>query len=247
MAITQAALEQKDRIPRMRTFAYQGETPDTADLSNPLEAYFWSHEGTVVHKWHHYFKIYDRYFSSFRGKPVKMLEIGVSKGGSLDMWRSYLGDEATIFGIDIDAKCAAYDGKSAQVRIGSQADPAFLKDVVDEMGGIDLVLDDGSHDSHHIRASLAALYPRLTNGGVYMIEDLHAAYWPNFSGGYNAPTSFMNDVKQMIDDMHHWYHGHGEKLGPTDGALAGLHVYDSIVVLEKAIVAKPLHTKMGQR
>ena len=48
----------------------------------------------------------------------------------------------------------------------------------------------------------------------------------------------------MIEDMHHWYHGHGEKVGVTDGALAGLHVYDSIVVLEKAAVPRPQHTKM---
>lgn len=237
----------KDRVPRLRAFAYRGDTPDSADLSNPLVAFFWSHDGTVIHKWHHYFRIYDRYFAPYRGKPIKMLEIGVSKGGSLYMWRSYFGDEATIFGIDINPRCAVHNGKSAQVRIGSQDDSEFLSEVVEEMGGLDLVLDDGSHDSNHIRASLKALYPQLANGGIYMIEDLHAAYWPKFSGGYSAPSSFVNDLKLMIEDMHHWYHGHGEKVGVTDGALAGLHVYDSIVVLEKAAVPRPQHTKMGRR
>ena len=56
----------------------------------------------VVHKWHHYIPIYDRYFSSFRGRKVRFLEIGVSKGGSLQMWRAYFGKDAIIFGIDID-------------------------------------------------------------------------------------------------------------------------------------------------
>ncbi len=82
-----------------------------------------------------------------------MLEIGVSKGGSLALWRKALGDRATIFGIDIDPKCAEFDGKFAKVRIGSQADASFLKSVVDEMGGVDLVLDDGSHVASHQRAS----------------------------------------------------------------------------------------------
>lgn len=32
----------------------------------------------LVHKWHHYLPIYDRYFSRWRGEPVRFLEIGVS-------------------------------------------------------------------------------------------------------------------------------------------------------------------------
>ena len=45
-----------------------------------------------------------------------MLEIGVSKGGSLALWRKALGEKATIFGIDIDPKCAEFDGKFATVK-----------------------------------------------------------------------------------------------------------------------------------
>jgi hypothetical protein len=126
---------------------------------------------------------------------VRFLEIGVSKGGSLDMWRSYFGPEAVIYGIDIDEACAQFDGRSAQVRIGSQDDPAFLASVVAEMGGVDVVLDDGSHDSRHIRASLDVLFPLLSEGGVYMMEDLHAAYWVSHSGGYRRPSSIMETVK----------------------------------------------------
>ena len=40
-----------------------------------------------------------------------MLEIGVHKGGSLDMWRKLLEPQAIIFGIDIDPTCAKFDGK----------------------------------------------------------------------------------------------------------------------------------------
>ena len=47
-----------------------------------------------------------------------------------------------IYGIDIDPACAAFDGIDAQVRIGSQADPDFLRRVVQEMGGVDVVLAD---------------------------------------------------------------------------------------------------------
>lgn len=229
-----------------RVFLNDGTVKAPAQPSGELEAFFWANEGPVVHKWHHYFPIYERYMSRFRDRPVRMLEIGVSEGGSLDMWRSYLGAEAVIFGIDIDPSCAAYDGRSGQVRIGSQDDPTFLADVVGEMGGVDLVLDDGSHDNRHIRASLDVLFPLLSEGGVYMIEDLHTAYWVKFSGGYRRPASFMSVVKTMIDDMHHWYHDRGQRIQATKDCLMGIHVYDSVVVLEKGRHTRPVHTRRGR-
>ena len=42
---------------------------------------------TNVHKWHHYFAFYTRYFERSRDRPITMLEIGVFRGGSLRMWK----------------------------------------------------------------------------------------------------------------------------------------------------------------
>jgi hypothetical protein len=229
-----------------REFTYTGaEPPDKANM-NDLEQFFWFNSGPVVHKWLHYFDIYDRYFSAFRGTPVRFLEIGVSKGGSLDMWRNYFGPDAVLFGIDIDPTCAKFDGKSAQVRIGSQDDPVFLRKVIEEMGGVDLILDDGSHDSIHIRKTLEVLFPFLTYGGCYMVEDLHAAYWPKFSGGYRRPASFISVVKEMIDDIHHWYHCRGHSVAATGAEIKAIHVHDSIIVLEKGQNERPAHHRTGR-
>jgi hypothetical protein len=226
-------------------FKYEGARTDIATGSGELADLFWQNTGTIVHKWHHYIPIYERYFGPFRGNPVRMLEIGVSKGGSLDMWRKYLGPDAIIFGIDIDPNCARYDGMCAQVRIGSQADPKFLASVIAEMGGVDIVLDDGSHRNPHINASLDVLFPLLSDGGIYLVEDTHACYWPNFSGGYRLRSSFMERTKAMLDDLHHWYHGRGATDVATRGNLAALHVYDSVVVLEKRAERTPQHSVFG--
>ncbi len=228
-------------------FEHKGDRPATAAPATEVEDLFWSNEGPVVHKWHHYLPIYDRYLSPWRGRPVRMLEIGVSKGGSLEMWRKFLGPDAVLFGIDIDPACARFDGQAAKVRIGSQADAEFLRKVVAEMGGVDIVLDDGSHVSAHIRASLDALYPLLSEGGLYILEDLHACYWRGHGGGYQRTASFIEAVKTMIDDMHHWYHGKGQKIAATAGNLGAMHIYDSIVVLEKTRVKPPLHSRRGQQ
>lgn len=233
------------RGKKIRPFEFTGEAPPDQAMSGPLERFFWANKGPIVHKWLHYFPVYERYLGPFRGRPIRFLEIGVSRGGSLDMWRAYFGPEAIIFGIDIDPDCAAFDGISAQVRIGSQADPAFLAAVVEEMGGVDVVLDDGSHDSLHIRASLDALFLRLSEGGIYMIEDLHAAYWISHSGGYRRPASFIEAIKAMVDDLHHWYHNRGQGIAATANRLTAIHVHDSITVLEKGAPTRPMHARRG--
>lgn len=199
----------------------------------------------VVHKWHHYIPIYDKYFGRYRNTPVKFLEIGVAEGGSLQVWRKYFGEDAVLFGIDINPECAQFDGQAGQVRIGSQADPDFLKGVVEEMGGVDVVLDDGSHKMAHIDTSLRVLYPMLSMGGTYMIEDLHTSYWRKWGGGFRAKGNFFNTVRHMVDDMHRWYHSKGQKLPELEGQLTGIHVHDSIVVLDKDEVLRPTHSRLA--
>ena len=202
--------------------------------------------GAVVHKWHHYIPIYERYFDRFRDTPVRFLEIGVSKGGSLQIWRNYFGKSATIFGIDIDPKCAGLDGRAGQVRIGSQIDREFLQSVIHEMGGVDVILDDGSHHMDHVGKTLEILFPLLTEGGVYMIEDLHTAYWPKWGGGYNSESNFFKKVSAMISDLHRWYHKEPVIIPQMTGFVSGIHIHDSITVFDKNKTYRPTHSRVGR-
>lgn len=223
---------------------FRNDDPSAQDRfgASELAQIFRAKTGNQVHKWHHYLDIYERHLGHLRGSQFKLLEIGVFRGGSLELWREYFGAEATIFGIDIDPRCASFDGVAGCVRIGSQASPDFLRSVVDEMGGVDVVIDDGSHDSRHIRASFEVLYPRLSMGGVYIAEDLHCSYWPSHCGGYRWPWSFINVSKSLIDDMHHWYHDRGQRISAAAGLVKALHFYDSMVVIEKDRVERPINT-----
>lgn len=241
--------KRRDQITR---FLFTGDGAEVAaevrgkyGYDGDLLKIYTGNTGPVVDKWHHYLPVYDQYFARFRATPVKFLEIGVSKGGSLQMWRTYLGPDANIFGIDIDPACAALDGEAAQVRIGSQDDPAFLASVVAEMGGVDVVLDDGSHHMDHVRASLKVLFPLLSMGGTYMIEDLHTAYWKRYGGGHGRANNFFNEVTLMIDDMHHWYHGQLPHDPDRAAAISDVHVHNSIVVLDKQQVHTPAYSRIG--
>jgi 23S rRNA U2552 (ribose-2'-O)-methylase RlmE/FtsJ len=198
-----------------------------------------------IHKWHHYIPIYDSYFSAYRGTNVRFLEIGVSKGGSLRLWRDYFGPDAKIFGIDIDPTCSDFDGVNGQVRIGSQDDSKFLKSVIDEMGGVDIVLDDGSHQMKHIKKTLQILFPEVSNSGLYVIEDLHTSFWKSFGGGNSRDNFLMKFLPELVLDMHRWYHPVPPVHPTISRDLPAIHIHDSIVVLEKGPVHRPSHSIVG--
>ena len=161
------------------------------------------------------------------------------------MWREYFGSRATLFGIDIipeSAEKVEALGIGCRARVGSQADPRFLSSVISEMGGVDVVIDDGSHIAEHQLASFRTLFPLLSNGGVYICEDLHTAYWEDWQGGYKRSGTFIEVVKDMIDSIHRWYY-------PVENSMSdmqlhrhvpGIHVHDSMVVIEKSDVAPPV-------
>lgn len=152
---------------------------------------FFEHDGRLVQKYVHYLPIYEKYFAGRRGQPVRFLEIGVAQGGSLQLWRKYFGANAVIFGVDIVKQCRTVADPDVQVRIGSQRDPLFLKAVVEEMGGVDIVVDDGSHQASDQRITFETLFPLLSDGGVYIVEDLHTAYWFSYGGGLRRTGTFV--------------------------------------------------------
>lgn len=49
---------------------------------NFLHQYFLNNNGKIIHKWIHYFDIYEKHFRSYVDKPIVMFEIGFFQGGS---------------------------------------------------------------------------------------------------------------------------------------------------------------------
>ena len=213
-------------------------------VSGPIEESYFNHSGRRVNKWIHYLPIYDRALAEFRGKRVTMLEIGVDQGGSLELWRDYFGEGATICGIDANPACATRFDPPNSVRIGSQADPAFLLSVINEIGRPNIILDDGSHVSVHQKITFQTLWPHLQTGGIYIFEDLHTSYWREYQGGFRRKGTAVELVKDLIDDQHGWYHQSKQRLAPPH-EIGGITIYDSIAVIEKVNREQPGHFKVG--
>lgn len=160
------------------------------------------------HKWLNYFEAYEKCFGEYVGKACRVLEIGVNKGASLELWKRYFGDAACLVGVDIVPECAEYEdaSRNIHVRIGSQADPEFLQKVAAEFGPFDIIIDDGSHMASHQIASFNALFmSALKNGGVYLIEDIETAYWGNRTGQLDTDFSIVDYAHAVVDLMHRPY------------------------------------------
>ncbi len=185
-----------------------------------------------MHKWYQYFPAYEAHLARFRNRHVTVMEIGVGQGGSLQQWRRYLGPFAIIVGLDIYPPARQVEEEQIHVRNGNQADLGFLGAVIAEFGAPDVVIDDGSHLQHDVRKSFEFLYPLVAKNGVYLVEDLHAAYWVNHGGGLRHPNSFIETAKSCIDHMHAEYTGDPAMRTPAGERTTSIHFYDSLVVFE---------------
>ena len=198
-----------------------------------LHKYFLNNSSKRLHKWNHYFDIYERHLSRFRGKNLVMLEIGVFGGGSLDMWRAYLGTEAKIIGIDINPECKQYESDGIEIFIGSQDDSTLIDKILKKYPNISIVLDDGSHVMQHMSASFELLYDHLDPNGVYIVEDTHTCYWPEYQGGLRQENSFIENVKNKIDELNAVHTRSAVAVSKFTKSTDSICIYDSIVVFEK--------------
>jgi hypothetical protein len=198
-----------------------------------LHRYFLNNAQKRLHKWVHYFDIYERHFDRFRGKAPVMLEVGVCGGGSLQMWREYFGPDSRIVGLDIDPGCKAHEGTGIEIFIGSQDDPDVLAAILEKYPEIDIVLDDGSHVMRHMIATFEHLYPRISKTGVYMVEDTHTCYIDDYDGGVGRAGSFMEMVKGKLDEINAVHTGGVIPVSDFTRSTDAICCYDSIVTFEK--------------
>ncbi len=144
-----------------------------------------------------YFQTYEELFSSYIGKKITFVEIGVLHGGSLLMWREYFGPQARIIGIDLDPRAKELEEKGFEIFIGSQSDVNFWKKFYTQVGNIDILLDDGGHVNDQQIITLSESIDNINNNGIIVIEDVHTSYLKKF--GNPSSTSFISYSKYLVD------------------------------------------------
>jgi hypothetical protein len=214
--------------------------------TNPIYAHFIANRsGPVLDKWPHYFPIYATHLARYRNEKVRVLEIGVYRGGGLDLWKNYLGDQAEVVGLDIDEAAVRAAAGRYPVILGDQEDPEVLRQIEREHGPFDIVIDDGGHTMRQQIVSIETLFPALNDGGIYLVEDCHTSYWPGFGGELRSPTSFIEWSKRRIDDLHSRHHIGIDRHSVWATHLDAVHAYDSVVVFDKKKRFRPFNEVVG--
>lgn len=196
---------------------------------NPLQRFFDERRvGRGIWKWEHYFPIYHRHLSKFRGKNAHVMEVGIFSGGSLDMWKDYFGPDAKIYGVDIQKACLAYADERTQIIIGDQGDRQFWSQVRKQVPQLDIFIDDGGHHHEQQIVTLEEVLPHLRPGGVYICEDVQGETNPfhhyihsltnKLSGDYPDPSLGDNFARRV---------------SAFQAQVASVHFYPFVAVIEK--------------
>ena len=166
------------------------------------------HEGKLSDKWESYLYFYDKLFKELRDKPINLLEIGVQNGGSLEIWAKYFYKALHILGCEInrEAERLAFTDSRISLIIGDINELNIRREITQKNSSLDIIIDDGSHSSQDIVRSFYNYFPLLKNDGIYIVEDLHCSYWPEFEGGLFNPLSSMQFFKSLADivNYEHW-------------------------------------------
>jgi hypothetical protein len=210
-----------------------------------------------------YLPIYERVLAPYRYRRCTILELGVWDGDSLVMWRNCLpratvvGVDLNPPQIDLGRRVHIVRGDQTDGDLLGQIRRQHAP------GGFDVVIDDASHLGLTTARSLQQLYrDHLKSAGVYCIEDWGTGYlsdWPDgeelsgivgvgtldqspsdasADGPVHLPShdvGMVGLVKRLVDHV-----AAGTTLAHLAAAhvheplaIAGLEVYDGVVVVRK--------------
>jgi len=232
-----------------------------SDASLFLYHFFLNGSHKPLHKWHHYFPIYERHFSRLRERKLTVLEIGVQRGGSLQMWKAYFPNVMHIHGIDIDPACGQHQEPRVSVHCGDSADKEFLQEVLKLTGPLDLVIDDGGHTATQQINAFEALYPAVVHDGIYLVEDTSTSLWPGFTDTPDG-KSFLQFAHEKTIELYQWtgdaanfsrfFASPAQREGELDvsefcRSTGSIHFYDGIIVFEKSRRTEPWHQVTGNQ
>ena len=204
--------------------------------------------GTDKYGRHFYTPHYHRHFGSIRHRRLTVLEIGIGgyndprRGGeSLRMWKAYFR-KSQIHGLDIHDK-RYHTERRITTHQASQVDGPFLRALSQNVGGFDIVIDDGSHINQHVIETFEILFPLLKPDGIYAIEDLQSSYWAELQGQHwggsldlSAPHTSMNYFKRLVDGLNY-----EEFVIPDycpsyyDTNITSVHFYHNMVFVHKGL------------
>lgn len=175
-----------------------------------------------------YFQVYEEVLRKYSGKQITFVEIGVLSGGSLFMWRDFLGPEARIIGIDLNLDARKWEEEGFEIHTGDQSDPAFWDAFFQKVGPIDVLLDDGGHTNRQQIVTVHEVVPHIKDGGTLIVEDAHASYLKEF--GNPSRYSFISFAKHLVDSVNSRFPPANMRNDAYGKRIYSIGFYESMVV-----------------
>ena len=144
-----------------------------------------------------FFYVYDEIFKKFFGKKITLVEVGVTNGGSLFMWKEIFGNDARIIGIDFNPSAKRWEKYGFEIYIGNQSDNNFWEKFYSNVDNIDILIDDGGHTNDQQIVTLGETNDKINDDGVLIFEDTHSSYMKEF--GNPSKYSFINFCFQLAN------------------------------------------------
>jgi hypothetical protein len=181
-----------------------------------------------AHKTDLFLETYEKHFAPLKDAAIRFLEIGVQYGGSIKVWEDYFS-KASFVGVDIDENCAKYATPRTKVIIGDQSNVEFLR----TLGEFDIIVDDGGHTMVQQQNSFNTLFPAMNPGGIYVVEDLHTSFWPQFADSKISTTDYLKSLTDTLHKEARSQRLQGREFPDSPFDIASIHFYPSLAVIYK--------------
>jgi hypothetical protein len=162
---------------------------------------------------HSYARTYSSLFYDKMTTARYIMEIGVSKGGSIRMWHDYFRN-SHIYGLDI----MKYDDMWSRIKgvkriiLYAERDAynqSFVQQTFQDKNiRFDIIIDDGPHTLQSMQLAILYYLPVLAPDGIFVIEDVQRTEWvallrnvtPLADSG-NVEIYDLRSTKNIHDDI----------------------------------------------
>ena len=198
----------------------------------------------------HYLDVYEQYLSGMQHAPIRLMEVGIAKGGSLKLWRDYF-PKGQIFGVDGLSANVRNLGRRITTVKGNQYDLPEMSKIAEKLGPFDVVIDDGAHTGRASLNTFLAFFPAVAPGGMYVIEDWGTGYWEHWPDGSEIKnggnftfsgkkfpshqSGMVGFVKQLVDVCNTLDRTRGQECSQINS----MEILPGMVLLRKRTEAKP--------
>lgn len=175
---------------------------------NELLSLYQAHTEKTPDRRYPYLKQYDPLFAPWRDRSVRLLELGIQNRVSLEIWGRYFPNASVLVGYDIDSLCEHPTHNDPRIRIvmGDASSDDTEYQIATHSPEWDFVIENGFYQPRHIVDMFARFFPKVSVGGMFIVENLYCSYWREFEGGLAAPFSSVAFFKRLADivNFEHW-------------------------------------------